>query len=108
MQLVGAVLLFLTTLVFLPFVSGFEFVGPSDQCHEQGCWPRPFQELLIAVPSLCTALAMGVIAFSGNRLHQWKRALVPSGIYAVLALIQHATWHPFIIPFLSGPSPLGP
>lgn len=106
-QLLGAIVLTILTLIFLPFLSEFEFLDPSNQCLYEACWPRPYQELLMAAPVLGATFTMGVCALLRRRIPHWTRLAIAPTIYVTLATIQQATWHPIIIPFLNGPPPFG-
>ncbi|WP_314323738.1 hypothetical protein [Paenarthrobacter ilicis] len=106
-QLVGAIIFAFMILIFLPILSEFEFLDVDNQCLYEGCWPRPYQKLLIAVPSLAAILAMGICSVIGNRVPYWTRRAIAPVTYLILALLQHATWNSIIVPFLGGPPPLG-
>lgn len=104
-QLCAAVSFVCLLLMFLPFVSGMEFIGPEDQCIYGDCFPRPYQELLLAAPALAAAASMTVCAFLGPRMRWWLRALVPAVIFIGASAVQLAIWDSVVLPFLGGPSP---
>lgn len=104
-QLSAAVSFVCLLLMFLPFVSGLEFTGPDSQCIYGDCFPRPYQELLLAAPALVAAAGMTVCGVIGTRMRWWLRALVPAVTFIGASAVQLAIWQSVVLPFLGGPSP---
>lgn len=104
-QLSAAVSFVCLLLMFLPFVSGLEFTGPDSQCIYGDCFPRPYQELLLAAPALVAAAGMTVCGVVGTRMCWWLRALVPAVTFIGASAVQLAIWQSVVLPFLGGPSP---
>ena len=101
-QLAAAFCFLCLVAMMLPLVSGLEFTGPDDRCVSGGCWPRPYQELLIASPALLAIAAMSVCGIVGSKMRWWLRSGIPALTFAGASAVQLATWQTVILPFLAG------
>ena len=105
-QLTAAFGLLCLIAAVLPFVSGLEFTGPGNQCIYVDCWPRPYQELLIASPFLLAAVGMSICGIIGSRMPWTLRSIIPAVIFASAAAVQLATWQSVVLPFLGSATPI--
>lgn len=101
-QLFGSIWFSFWTGLILVVVSGLQFTDPTRTCRNEGCWPQGYQELLIAVPVIGTCIAMLVMSFLQKVRWRW-RALIPAGVFVVLAVLQRLTWEEYVLPFLVAP-----
>ncbi|TCC61299.1 hypothetical protein E0H73_18875 [Kribbella pittospori] len=78
--------------------NGFYFMGPSEGCFYDSCWPLHEQIWATLIPGVLTGIVMLVMALLVNRLAWWIRALVPAVGWVALLLIQHAVWVRYLLP----------
>lgn len=86
--------------------TGWEFTGPDSHCVYRSCWPRGYQEALLALPLMATCVLMLVMATLGRSRPWWWRALIPALAFVVLSVVQVAVWDRFVVPILNAPPAL--
>lgn len=104
-QLAAAALFAGGTLYLAFFTSSLGFLDPDTQCAYASCWPRPYQEFLIAAPTFLAAASMSLFAVKGQGVAWWIRSTVPAVIFLLLSVIQFAVWDSLILPILSASPP---
>ncbi|MGC3994739.1 MAG: hypothetical protein QM779_11605 [Propionicimonas sp.] len=104
-QLLAAVWAGFWFLAAMDLLYSVQFSGPDAVCTYRGCWPSPFQEVIIAVPAGVALIVMCGLAVAGRPRRALVRGTLPAVVLVVLAVVQELVWRPVVLPVLLGPTP---